>query len=145
MPGGRFARKDRRDNNSKRRAATAVAAGQLPLSSSIKVIAHCWSSSVMWTNLAGGNPQGCSLRRAAVIRGLMTTEERGSFEPFLRQKRGCPPRDHRLVLHAVVLDYANGRAGRCYKGQSVRLYDDGCYDDGCGALLENAQALMSAH
>jgi transposase len=45
--------------------------------------------------------QGCSLRRAAVIRVLMTDEEWGYFEPFLVQKRGRPPRNHRLVLDAV--------------------------------------------
>jgi transposase len=45
--------------------------------------------------------QGCSLRGAAVIRGLMTDEEWGYFEPFLTRRGGRPPRNHRRVLDAV--------------------------------------------
>ena len=43
----------------------------------------------------------------------MTDEEWGYFEPFLRQKRGRPPRDHRLVLDAV---FCTMRAGIAVAG-----------------------------
>ena len=46
-------------------------------------------------------PQGCSLRRAALIRGLMTDDEWAYFEPFLLHRGGRPPRNHRRVLDAV--------------------------------------------
>ena len=36
-----------------------------------------------------------------MIRGLMRDEEWAYFEPFLIQKRGRPPQDHRKVLDAV--------------------------------------------
>ena len=46
--------------------------------------------------------QGCSLRRAALIRGLMTDDEWAYFEPFLIHRGGGrPPRNHRRVLDAV--------------------------------------------
>jgi transposase len=45
--------------------------------------------------------QDCSLRRAALIRDLMTDVEWEIFRPFLIPKRGRRPRDHRKVLDAV--------------------------------------------
>jgi transposase len=45
--------------------------------------------------------QGCSLRRAALIRGMMTDDEWACFEPFLIHHGGRPPRNHRRVLDAV--------------------------------------------
>ena len=45
--------------------------------------------------------QGCSLRGAAVIRGLMTDDEWAYFKPFLIRRGGRPPRNHRRVLDAV--------------------------------------------
>src|SRR5581483_12457920 len=44
--------------------------------------------------------QGCSLRRAAVIRGRMTDEEWAYFEPFLKRETGRPGR-HRRTLDAI--------------------------------------------
>jgi transposase len=42
------------------------------------------------------------LRRAALIRGLMTDDEWACFEPFLiHRSGGRPPRNHRRVLDAV--------------------------------------------
>ena len=44
------------------------------------------------------------LRRAALVRGLMTDEEWAFFEPFVIEtgpRRGRRPRDHRLVLDGV--------------------------------------------
>ena len=41
------------------------------------------------------------MRRAALIRGLMTDDEWACFEPFLIHRTGRPPRSHRRALDAV--------------------------------------------
>ena len=49
--------------------------------------------------------QGCSLRRAALIRGLMTDAEWAVFAPFLSRegsRGGRPAQDHRKVLDAIL-------------------------------------------
>ena len=56
--------------------------------------------------------QGCSLRGTAVIRGLMTDDERAYFEPFLIRRGGRPPRNHRSVLDAVFWQMRTGAPWR---------------------------------
>lgn len=41
------------------------------------------------------------MRRAALIRGLLTDDEWAYFEPFLIRRAGRPPRNHRRVMDAT--------------------------------------------
>jgi hypothetical protein len=59
--------------------------------------------------------QGCSLRRAALIRGLMTDDEWAYFEPFLIYRGGGrPPRNHRRTR-------AEGSGGKAFPQSATRL------------------------
>jgi transposase len=59
--------------------------------------------------------QRCSLRRSALVRGLLTDAEWAFFAPFLTENRsrgGRRPVDHRRVLDAILWITRTGCAGR---------------------------------